>query len=59
MSQITKIVRDIQIQMNVFEKEDFKARGGNKAAAQRARKATSELTKLLKAYRAESIRETK
>ena len=54
-----ELQKEITEQIALFIKEADKNLAGNKAAGQRARKATLELTKLFKEYRRESIKISK
>ncbi len=51
-----KLIEQINAQIEVFQKDSkLQAENGNKAAGTRARKATLELTKLMKEFRKQSL----
>jgi len=56
MNNIDKLTKELESLVDVLKDELVKAIKGNKAAARRARKATIDLAKVGKDYRAESIK---
>lgn len=52
---MNELLETIEVKIDAFKHEARKAAAGNKSAGARSRKASSELTTLLKQWRAESI----